>query len=308
MYKTRSLILAASVFLATTSSVYAEPKQPETIAPNSNSSIKDALQQYLPKEKIDVRVIKKSIILSGLVSSAEASHKAEKIAREYLGDGKILNFMHIKNTQQVMLRVRIGEISKKHHDHFTNSDFDSYHKSGLMKLVAEPNLVAMSGERAEFLSGGEFPVPVNQGEGAITVDYHSYGIKVGFTPLVLSNNRIRLHVEPEVSELNHNHSIRANGYSIPAISTRRAKTTVELAPGESFMIAGLIEQSNHGHNQKELVISVTPYLVNPISGKDLRLPSNMHLPTKLENKFLQNLSLDLTNNNNHEGPIGFIAD
>jgi pilus assembly protein CpaC len=168
---------------------------------------------------------------------------------------------------------------------------------GLVTTLAEPNLTALSGETASFLAGGEFPVPIAQGNSAISVEYKSYGVGLAFTPVVLADGRISMRVRPEVSELSESGSIKLNGYVVPSLTTRRAETTVELGSGQSFMLAGLLRNSNRNNIEKapflgdlpilgalfrstsfqrdetELVIIVTPYLVRPVSGQ-MALPTD----------------------------------
>ncbi len=168
---------------------------------------------------------------------------------------------------------------------------------GLVTTLAEPNLTALSGETASFLAGGEFPIPLSQSLGSITVEYKQYGVGLAFTPIVLADGRISMRVRPEVSELSNEGSIRLNGFNVPALTTRRAETTVELGSGQSFMIAGLLRNSTNTDISKapflgdlpilgalfrstrfrraetELVIIVTPYLVRPTSGQ-LALPTD----------------------------------
>ena len=168
---------------------------------------------------------------------------------------------------------------------------------GLVTTLAEPSLTALSGETASFLAGGEFPIPVGQGNGAIGVEYKQYGVGLAFTPIVLADGRISMRVRPEVSELSDAGSVTLGGYKIPALTTRRAETTVELGSGQSFMIGGLLKNSHSNSVQKapflgdlpilgalfrstsfqkdetELVIIITPYLVRPTSGQ-LALPSD----------------------------------
>lgn len=173
--------------------------------------------------------------------------------------------------------------------------------NGLARVLAEPTLVTTSGQSASFLSGGELPIAVPQGLGSTTIEYKPYGIGLTVTPTVLSNDRIVLKVAPEVSDLDYANQIDLNGVPVPAISTRRADTTVELGDGESFIIGGLVSrnttsnvdkvpwlgdipvlgtifrQSRYQMNEKELVIMVTPSLVKPIArGTDLsaQLPGN----------------------------------
>ncbi|TKW73999.1 MAG: type II and III secretion system protein family protein, partial [Staphylococcus hominis] len=159
---------------------------------------------------------------------------------------------------------------------------------GQVTTLANPNLTALSGETGNFLAGGEFPIPINQGLGAVSVEYKSYGIGLTYSPTVLSDGRISLRVRPEVSQLSDAGSVQISGTTIPALTTRRAETTVELGSGQSFMIAGLL-QNNHQNSidktpflgdlpiigalfrsnrftrsETELVIIVTPYLVKPV--------------------------------------------
>jgi len=115
---------------------------------------------------------------------------------------------------------------------------------GLLQVLAEPNLVATNGKEASFLAGGEFPVPVAQGgstAGAISVQYHDYGIKLAFLPQVTSRDTIRLHVKPEVSSIDAANGVTMSGFNIPALSTRRMETDIELTVGQSFAIGGLID-------------------------------------------------------------------
>ncbi|ADU39308.1 type II and III secretion system protein family protein [Variovorax paradoxus] len=166
--------------------------------------------------------------------------------------------------------------------------------NGMARVLAEPTLVAMSGQSASFLSGGELPVPVPQGLGTTSIEYKPFGIGLTLTPTVLSNDRIVLKVAPEASDLDYTNSLSINGIAVPAISTRRADTTVELGDGESFIIGGLVsrtttsnadkvpllgdlpilgsffKQNKYQMSEKELVILVTPHLVKPIArGTDL---------------------------------------
>ena len=173
---------------------------------------------------------------------------------------------------------------------------DVLNQEGLLTVLAEPNLVALSGQTASFLAGGEFPIPISQVDGAITVEFKQFGVKLDFTPTVLNDRRISLKVRPEVSQLDTSASIVTNGISIPGLSVRRADTTVELASGQSFAIAGLLQtnttdivsqvpglgslpilgklfsSTNYQNNKTELVIIVTPYLVQPTDPSKLRTP------------------------------------
>ena len=175
---------------------------------------------------------------------------------------------------------------------------------GLVTTLAEPNLTALSGETASFLAGGEFPIPISQSLGSISIEYKQYGVGLAFTPIVLADGRISMRVRPEVSELSNEGAVELNNFTVPALTTRRAETTVELGSGQSFMIAGLLRNSatndiskapflgdlpilgalfrstRYRKSETELVIIVTPYLVRPVSGQlasphdGLRMPSD----------------------------------
>jgi pilus assembly protein CpaC len=168
--------------------------------------------------------------------------------------------------------------------------------NNLARVLAEPTLVALSGQSASFLAGGEIPVPVPQSLGTISIIYKPYGIGLTLTPTVLGPQRIALKVAPEASQLDFAHALTINGISVPAITTRRADTTVELGDGESFVIGGLIDRETasnvdkvpllgdlpvigaffktlqYSQNDRELVIIVTPHLVSPIA-KGAALPA-----------------------------------
>lgn len=135
----------------------------------------------------------------------------------------------------------------------------------LIQVLAEPNVVATSGKEAYFLVGGEFPFPVIQGganAGAVTIQFREFGIKLNFLPQVTVNQTIKLHVRPEVSALDFANSLTISGFTIPAISTRRVETDVELAPGQSFVIAGLLDRSATEVFQKMPFLSSVPLLGN----------------------------------------------
>ncbi|PMS18310.1 hypothetical protein C0Z18_17160 [Trinickia dabaoshanensis] len=176
------------------------------------------------------------------------------------------------------------------------ADLSLMESNNLARVLAEPTLVALSGQSASFLAGGEIPVPVPQALGTTSIDYKPYGVGLTLTPTVLSAQRIALKVAPEASQLDFQNAVTINGVSVPAITTRRADTTVELGDGESFVIGGLIDretmsnvnkvpllgdlpiigaffkQLNYQQNDKELVIVVTPHLVSPLA-KDAALPA-----------------------------------
>lgn len=167
--------------------------------------------------------------------------------------------------------------------------------NGLARVLAEPTLVALSGQSASFLAGGEIPVPVPQSLGTISIQYKPFGIGLSLTPTILATDRIALKVAPEASDLDFTNAVTINGIAVPAITTRRVDTMVELGDGESFVIGGLVSRTtlsnvdkvpmlgdlpivgtffkrqSYKQNEKELVIVVTPHLVKPIAkGTDLQ--------------------------------------
>lgn len=185
----------------------------------------------------------------------------------------------------------------------------------LARRLAEPNLTALSGEEASFLAGGEVPIPVAQSSSSnsieTTIQFKEFGVKLRFTPIVLENGKINLRLNPEVSEVDPTNSIRSNGLDIPAFSTRKASTVVELRDGQSFAIAGLLQSSNRKvqsqvpwigqipvigalfrsssfiKNETDLVIIVTPRLVRPTKpGQELATPLDKTRPTNDPEFFL----------------------
>ena len=398
-------------------------------------AIRQALYQFFPYEDIAVQTVNNNLALTGMVSTPAVAQKAVRIANEFLipsdearpraedfspsgalpaADAGVINMLKVTSGQQVMLRVRVGEIQRSTlkqlgfnwsildegafaltTGNLVNSTgfgvpqtaidaitgeptgevagglipidgglqanarpgsfmglagnkrigntnitgvLDALEENNLFKLMAEPNLVAMSGEEAEFLSGGEFPILVAT-EDSVNVEYRSYGVSVRFRPLVLSDSRIRLSVSPEVSELTDNGAVELDNITIPALNTRRARTTVELAPGEGFMIAGLIRDrsdssiqqvpgageipllsalfrnTSYQREEQELVIAVTPYLVNGTATDDIRMPSDDFRPASMMEQFFYGALGSLQNNERTisqtpplEGPIGFMVD
>ena len=188
-----------------------------------------------------------------------------------------------------------------------NGIIDALAKDNLAHVLAEPNLTVISGQSASFQVGGEYPIPTTQGNGSVGITYKSFGVLLSFLPTVLSDGRINLHVKPEVSELSSVNSVSVSSanatLTIPSLTTRRAETTVELGSGESFAIAGMLQQttndngsglpglgdipylgaafrdSQFNRTETELVIVVTPYIVRPVSNPSaLRLPTDGYTP------------------------------
>ncbi len=181
----------------------------------------------------------------------------------------------------------------------------------MVRRLAEPNLIAMSGEKASFLAGGGFPIPVAGTFQQITVEYKKFGVGLTFVPTVLANGVINLKIEPEVSHIDTTNSIRTGVVAIPAITVRRASTTIELRDGQSFAIAGLLQSVTAETQQQlpwladvpilgalfrsaafekketDLAIIVTPRLVKPAKpGQKLRTPLDDALPASDADRFL----------------------
>jgi pilus assembly protein CpaC len=226
---------------------------------------------------------------------------------------------------------------------------DAIKDEGLIKILAEPTLITLSGKAAHFLAGGEFPVPIPQ-SGAIgissniTIQYKPFGVGLNFTPTVLSNGKINMEISPEVSELDFNNAVSFQGFIIPGITTRRVSTVVELADGQSFAIAGLLNDkfvenvrkypfigdipiigslfktSNFEKQERELIIIVTPHLVKPLDKAKQTLPSDQYVePNDIEFYLFGRLegiklpsfsisnSLDQKNKGGLEGKFGHLA-
>jgi len=204
-----------------------------------------------------------------------------------------------------------------------SATLDALERKGAVTTLAEPTLVALSGETASFLAGGEFPVPIAQSGGggagtgttngtssAITVEWKPFGVSLAFTPTVLADGVINMLVAPEVSSIDSSASIEINNLTIPGLQTRRAKTTVELRDGESFAMAGLLRRdfqttvrqfpilgsipiigtlfrsSSFNRDETELVIIVTPHLVRPVRAQNLKVPTDRAGPPAEADLFL----------------------
>src|SRR5262249_34380720 len=139
-------------------------------------------------------------------------------------------------------------------------------QEGAFRELAEPNLIAMNGQQASFLAGGEFPVPVlqnfgsGQGGGGITIVWKEYGIRLNFKPTIIDEDHIRLELEPEVSTIDFTNGVRFNGFVVPALRTRRAKTGVELRDGQAFALAGLLDNSETKTLSRIPIVSDIPVL------------------------------------------------
>ncbi len=294
-----------------------------------------ALGELIPDGRIEVSSVDGAIVLAGALETATESEDARRLASRFISEGEeVINRLAVTAPNQVHLRVRIAEVSRDvinqlgfNWDVLVDSSFnfglqssppvagintlffngspgeatidaliDALEEDNLVTILAEPNLTALSGETATFLSGGEFPIPVTQDRDSITIEFKQFGISLSFTPTLLGRSRVSMRVRPEVSQLSNAVQAIAGGLSIPSLITRRAETTVELSSGQSFAIAGLISDNTRAEarnypgladvpilgalfqsdrferRESELVIIVTPYLVRPVDADDLRTP------------------------------------
>ena len=322
------------------------------------SRFKQQLEQILPDENnLRVNFSNDSITLSGKVSNAANLSQALSLAKAFAPEGNIQNLIQVGGVHQVMLEIRVAEMSKsltkrlginlaytrgddfavstlgglsqvvKATDAVLGSDgvgfayspavsalfrfgvgsatwtgfLDALREDGLVKILAEPTLITLSGQTANFLAGGEFPVPVPQGLGTVAIEYKPFGVGLVFTPTVLSKNKINLQVSPEVSELDFTNALVLQGYTIPGIRTRRTSTTIELGDGQSFAIAGLLRESvrtitskypllgdipilgalfqskEFQKEESELIIIATPHLVKPMNMAKQSLPTDYYV-------------------------------
>jgi pilus assembly protein CpaC len=211
-------------------------------------------------------------------------------------------------------------------------------RDGLLRTLAEPTLTAISGESAKFLAGGEFPIPVSDENGRITIEFKPFGVGLGFTPVVMSEGRISLKISTEVSDISTELSITTDRVVIPALNVRRAETTVEMPSGGSIAMAGLIKDNLRADitgtpglknlpilgalfrsrdfqlNQSELVVIVTPYVVNPVNEQELAMPTDGLAPaTDLQGILFGRLNRIYGSPGNkppgaYHGNVGYIVD
>lgn len=201
--------------------------------------------------------------------------------------------------------------------------------NNLLRILAEPNLIAISGQEAKFLAGGEFPVPVTQGgatAGAVTVEYRKFGVMLKFVPVVMGDGRIRLKVAPEVSDLDFTTAVRFSGFTVPGLTSRQVETTIELADGQTFAIAGLLNNSvtaskdvtpllgdlpivgalfrsvRYQRKETELVVLVTPRLVEPMNPSQVPALPGEQWRHPTENELFWNRDLGSDMSDTRHGP------
>lgn len=293
------------------------------------------LRAKLKKSSIRATTANGRIVLNGTAADSVSAKEAVELAEKYGTD--VINSVSVAGSQQVMLEVRFIEARRTRGKQLgiqwnavgrdvaatvgtasllsgavpfgaaigrlvgegvtADALIQALEENNLGRRLAEPNLIAMSGETASFLAGGEFPIPVQSDEDTITIEFKKFGVGLEFTPTVLKDGLINLEIAPEVSQIDTAASVVINGLQIPGLSVRRAKTTVELRDGQSFVIAGLLQSGNtydkqqlpwlsdvpilgalfrsssFRRNETDLVIIVTPRLVQPIApGQHIATP------------------------------------
>ena len=302
-------------------------------------ALRSGIARVAPGQRVSVATVDQSLVLTGTVGTADEATNVIQVASQFVDDpARVVNRMTVAAPNQVNLAVRIAEVARNvdrqlgirwaASSNFGNggrvgvlggggtSGDGSYSvgvgltrgsfsidvllqalsEEGLVTIMAEPNLTARSGEPARFLAGGEFPYAVvNDDEN--TIQFKDFGIGLSFTPTVMANNQISLKVATEVSELDF-----AKSATMPSLNTRRAETTVDLASGQSFAIAGLMQNSSSQsvarmpgmgnvpvlgalfrsnafkRGQSELVIIVTPVVVKPTTGRGIATPVDQFVP------------------------------
>ena len=313
------------------------------------AELKKKLHDIFPDENVQVRSSGDYITLNGTVTDTSKLPKVVALAETY-SPGKVLNMLKIGGIQQVMLEVKVAEISRNvgkqlginfaaispnngslgvsmignlASSELSGSDLtntigssvnailaffghgedllvfiNALEEDGLIKILAEPTLIALSGQNASFLAGGEFPVPSSAGLGSTSIDWKEFGVSLNFTPTVLGDGNLSMRVNPEISELDFSNATLQNGFLIPGLETRRMSTVVELKDGQSFAIAGLLKSvvreniskypilgsipiigalfrsTQYQKNETELVVIVTPHLVKPLDIANQPLPTD----------------------------------
>jgi len=306
------------------------------------AEFRERLRQILPNEPIEVRTANDGVVMSGTVSSITRLDAALQLAERY-APGRVSNLMSVGGTHQVMLRVRFSEVQRNVAQNLSASLnigqgfapvsgslrtnrgsgalvggigiggiqfqvlLEALETNGMARTLSEPSLTALSGQEAYFLAGGEFPVPVANENGQISIEYRPFGVELTFTPRVLDGDVINLMLNASVSSLDNSQMVTTGSVSVPTFRRRQTSTTVELRDGESFAIAGLLQDDFRGstrqvpwlgdipvlgalfrsaeyqRDQSELVIFVTAHLVSPTRGEALMLPTDrVRLPNEAD--------------------------
>lgn len=338
------------------------------------AEFKERLAEILPGENIHVRTANDGIVLSGTVSGARKVARAMELANRYAPD-RVTNLMMVGGTQQVMLQVRFAEMERSvskalrtdfgitgNSGNFTaaagtsfnglgsgggigfsfgggglavNVILEALESKGIVRTLAEPNLVAVSGQTAEFMAGGEFPFVQEAEDDKVTVAFKPFGVMLKFKPTVIDGNIIKLDLTTEVSSVVQA-QVAQTDIPAAALKVRRASTVVEMRDGQSFAIAGLLKDdfadnvgqvpwlgdvpvlgalfrsSDFERRQSELVIIVTPHLVTPTSSEALSMAtSNMRIPTEEElflNGTVEGTSPYLNSSQDIQGSYGYVME
>lgn len=290
-------------------------------------SLQNDLRTAMPNEHVHVANFAGGVLLSGEVSTPEAALRAQEIAEHY-APKQVESQLMIRSAEQVQVDVRVLEVTRSAlkdlgfafsvqtlggfnfssgsplpsganpqstigvsgtFGHFSiDAQLYDLEQKGEVRELARPNLIAMSGQEASFLAGGQFPVPIPNGNLGVTIQFQEFGVRLKVTPTVQNNGQIILKVAPEVSSLDAADGVNIQGFQVPGLDIRRAETQVELADGQSFAIAGLFQRgyqntvnqipgasslpilgalfrsSDWQRKETELVIIVTPHLTAPV--------------------------------------------
>jgi pilus assembly protein CpaC len=289
------------------------------------SALERTLQALFPAEQVRITAVGNVVIVTGTVTSVQVARQIRELAAGT--GAQVVDNLTAPASPQIMLQVRIAEASRnvvrefgtqlaaRNPQNLTGSGGDwsietmsegimrllmlepgasieavirGFRTTGEIRTLAEPNLIALDGAQASFLAGGEFPFPMAQGEfGRVTVEWREFGVRLNFLPTIMPGGAIRLRVAPEVSSLDFSTGLVLSGFAIPSMLTRRAETTIELREGQTFAIAGLLDNNtlesvtrlpilgdlpiigglfrtrNRREDRMELLVLVTPWLVAP---------------------------------------------
>jgi pilus assembly protein CpaC len=289
------------------------------------SALERTLQALFPAEQVRITAVGNVVIITGTVSSVQVARQIRELAAGT--GAQVVDNLTAPASPQIMLQVRIAEASRnvvrefgtqlaaRNPQNLTGSGGDwsietvsdgimrllmlepgasieavlrGFRTTGEIRTLAEPNLIALDGAPASFLAGGEFPFPMAQGEfGRVTVEWREFGVRLNFLPTIMPGGAIRLRVAPEVSSLDFSTGLVLSGFAIPSMLTRKAETTIELREGQTFAIAGLLDNNtlesvtrlpilgdlpiigglfrtrNRREDRMELLVLVTPWLVAP---------------------------------------------
>jgi len=353
-------------------------------------AVQQALAELIPSADIAVKAVRSNLFLTGNVRSNDIAANAQNIATRFVSTAAdVVNMIRIIEDQQVLLQVRIAEVSRgvvkdlgldvagaiefgdfslafaggnlflpagqatptfpgygaAVADYVSGTDsfsaaINALERNGLIRTLAEPNLTAISGETANFLAGGEFPIPVAQEGGTITITFRQFGVGLNFTPVVLSSGRISLRLSTEVSTPDASTAVVSGGVAVPGLIVRRAETTVEIPSGGSLVIAGLLQDemqtnieglpylkdlpilgpffrtNSVNRDERELVVAITAYLVRPIDHKRVKYPTKDTAPPtdyelfflgRLEAIYGDRVEADEGVTTSLKGPIGYIV-